>query len=78
MYLTRNDALKLEPELGPEVIGVTYCPKDASVNPKRLVRVLKQMAEKRGVRVELGQSIEDIKYDSTTEIYTLNNQFKAK
>jgi glycine/D-amino acid oxidase-like deaminating enzyme len=45
VYLDRSEALKLEPELGPQVIGVKYYPKDASVNPKRLIRVLSILAK---------------------------------
>ena len=62
MYLDREASLKVEPALGPNVLGSLYFPKDGHVNPKRLVRAYKSAAENSGVEIRRGEVIERIEY----------------
>lgn len=47
-WLSREEALRREPALNPQVIGATYCPADGSVNPFLLVRRLATAARRLG------------------------------
>ena len=50
-YLTRDEALKIEPNLGPEVLACQLYPKDASVNPKQMCEELARMGQEAGVKI---------------------------
>ncbi|MBL8671380.1 MAG: FAD-binding oxidoreductase [Alphaproteobacteria bacterium] len=47
-FLDRKDALDLLPGLGPEVVGVSYCPLDGHANPLKLLRALHAALARRG------------------------------
>ena len=40
VYLDREAALKIEPELGPLVLGALLEPSDSHINPKKFMREL--------------------------------------
>lgn len=51
------------PEIGPAVIGATYCPMDGHVSPLRLLRALFQAFEGMGGQVVAGCSVSNIAYE---------------
>ena len=44
-----DEVRKLEPNVGPEVVGASYCPHDGVVNPLLTLRALHQQCKKTGV-----------------------------
>ena len=59
-YLGHN-ALKEEvPEVGPSVVGATYCPKDGHVNPLYLLRALHTAFKRKGGRLVNGAKVDRI------------------
>jgi len=64
VYLARNEALKREPSLGPEVLGGLFFLKDTHLNPKRVVRAYKSAAEVLGVEFWRGSTVQAIDFES--------------
>jgi len=59
--LIQHDALKkMIPEIGPDVIGATYCPEDGHVNPLYLLRALFTRFTANGGRVVNGSRVKQI------------------
>ncbi|HTR84103.1 MAG TPA: FAD-dependent oxidoreductase [Reyranella sp.] len=58
--LDRDELLKLEPEIGPDVVGASYCPLDGHVNSLRLFRTLHAAINARGVRYLPSHRVENI------------------
>jgi glycine/D-amino acid oxidase-like deaminating enzyme len=59
-YLGHNAAKAMVPEIGPEVVGATYCPLDGHVNPLYLLRSLHKAARAFGARVVSGPAVDRI------------------
>ncbi len=59
--LVQHDALeKMIPQIGPDVVGATYCPEDGHVNPLYLLRALYTDFAARGGRVSNGSRVTQI------------------
>jgi glycine/D-amino acid oxidase-like deaminating enzyme len=58
--LDRSELLKLEPEIGQEVVGASYCPLDGHVNSLRLFRTLHTAINARGVAYLPSHRVENI------------------
>jgi glycine/D-amino acid oxidase-like deaminating enzyme len=56
-FLGHNKLRRMLPEIGPDVVGATYCPEDGHVNPLYLLRALYGAFEKRGGRVVNGHRV---------------------
>ena len=51
---------KMIPEIGPEVLGASYCPLDGDCNPLRLIRALHVAMQRRGVTYLPERRVESI------------------
>src|SRR3954447_13394874 len=51
------------PEIGPEVVGASYCPLDGHVNSLRLFRALHTTMQRRGVTYLPNRPVERIEHD---------------
>lgn len=58
--LDRTQLAKVLPDIGPEVVGATYCPIDGHVNSLRLFRALHESVARRGGHYLPNHVIEDI------------------
>ncbi len=59
-FLGHNATKNLVPDIGPEVVGATYCPLDGHVNPLLLLRSLHKAVRALGVRVVAGPAVDRI------------------
>ncbi len=59
-FLGHNALKERVPEIGPEVVGATYCPEDGHVNPLYLLRALHQAFAGAGGRLETGGTVTEI------------------
>ncbi len=58
--LDRSQVAKMLPDIGPEVVGGSYCPLDGHVNSLRLFRTLHTAINARGVHYKPNHVVEDI------------------
>lgn len=63
-YLTREEILKKEPELNPEVKGGLYIPRESIIDPFILVQALAENANENGVDFMLNTEVVDIKVEN--------------
>jgi hydrogen cyanide synthase HcnC len=67
------------PDIGPEVIGGTYCAADGHVNALRFFSALHQAASQRGMRYQSNATVTDIKTVSDGfQVSTTNGEFRAR
>ena len=59
-YLGHNALKEVVPEIGPSVVGATYCPKDGHVNPLYLLRALHTAFKRKGGRLVNGAKVDRI------------------
>ena len=59
-YLGHNAAKAMVPDIGPQVVGATYCPLDGHVNPLYLLRSLHKAMRAFGARVVAGPAVDRI------------------
>ena len=62
-YLSREEILKKEPELNPEVKGGLYIPRESIIDPFILVQALAENANENGVKFLLNTEVTDIKVE---------------
>ena len=62
-YLSREEILKKEPELNPEVKGGLYIPRASIIDPFILVQALAENANENGVKFLLNTEVTDIKVE---------------
>lgn len=62
-YLSREEILKKEPELNPEVKGGLYIPRESIIDPFILVQALAENANENGVKFFLNTEVTDIKVE---------------
>ena len=62
-YLSREEILKKEPELNPEVKGGLYSPRESIIDPFILVQALAENANENGVKFLLNTEVTDIKVE---------------
>lgn len=58
--LDHSQVAKMLPDIGPEVVGASYCPLDGHVNSLRLFRTLHTAINERGVRYMPSHRVENI------------------
>jgi len=63
-YVESAELRKLTPEIGPDVVGATYCPRDGHVNPLYLLRALYTDFQSRGGQVVNGSSVDNIREEN--------------
>ena len=63
-YMSRDELLKMEPELNPEVKGGLYIPRESIIDPFILVQALAENAFANGVEFLLGAKVTDIKTEN--------------
>lgn len=63
VYLSREEILKKEPELNPEVKGGLYIPRESIIDPFILVQALAENANENGVKFLLNTEVTDIKVE---------------
>lgn len=56
-YMGHDTLHKLVPEIGPKVVGATYCPEDGHLNPLYLLRALYAAFQRRGGQIETGRRV---------------------
>lgn len=59
-WLSRAECLKLEPALGPAVIGGLDSPEEGQVHPRRLTQALAQGAARRGATIREGTEVHSL------------------
>jgi glycine/D-amino acid oxidase-like deaminating enzyme len=59
-FLGHNAAKAMMPDIGPEVVGATFCPLDGHVNPLYLLRALHKASRRGGVGVLYGPAVDHI------------------
>src|SRR5262249_17449142 len=70
--LDHAEVAKMLPDIGPEVVGGSYCPLDGHVNSLRLFRALHVAIHKRGVTYLPGHGVEHIVRDG--EVFRLSTR----
>lgn len=68
--LSREQVLKKEPSINPDVAGATYSTIDGNVNPFRLVDMYMRAAKKNGVNYSYYETVMDIKQQNGRFIVT--------
>lgn len=63
-YLSKEEILKKEPELNPEVKGGLYIPRESIIDPFILVQALAENANENGVKFLLNTEVTDIKVEN--------------
>jgi glycine/D-amino acid oxidase-like deaminating enzyme len=63
--LERNDALQLEPCLGPSVVGASYCANEGFANPLLVAPAFTRRAQQHGARLRLHARVIDIEPSKT-------------
>lgn len=63
-FLDRAKLLSMAPEIGPKVVGATYCPEDGHTNPLYLLRSLYQAFASRGGKLVNGGHIDKVVYQN--------------
>lgn len=58
--ISGDDLRRLHPEIGPDVVGASFCPLDGHVNPLRLLSALRQAVVKSGGRLLTDAKVTDI------------------
>ncbi|MEC8660180.1 MAG: FAD-dependent oxidoreductase [Pseudomonadota bacterium] len=61
--LDRRALLELQPDLGPDVVGGSWCPSDGHVNPLYLLRSLHDGFLRRGGHVHSDAEVDDISHE---------------
>lgn len=61
-YLDRDQARKIEPHLGDDVLGVVYFPDEGHVNPKRFTQSIGVMAKGAGADIWMNHEVEGLKF----------------
>lgn len=64
-YKTKEELLKMEPELNPEVKGGLYIPRESIIDPFILVQALAENANENGVKFMLNAKVTDIKTENS-------------
>jgi glycine/D-amino acid oxidase-like deaminating enzyme len=62
--LDRSEIAKMLPDIGPDVVGGSYCPLDGHVNSLRLLRTLHTAINARGVVYKPNHVVEDITHSN--------------
>ncbi|WP_419905451.1 NAD(P)/FAD-dependent oxidoreductase [Kiloniella sp.] len=58
--LDQNELRERVPEIGPKVVGATYCPEDGHVNPLFLLKALSSAVRKKGGDIQTGVKVVDV------------------
>lgn len=61
-FLGHNTLKTMVPEIGPTVVGATYCPEDGHVNPLYLLRALHGAFARRGGRLVNGSTVTQVAF----------------
>ncbi|MEM7539825.1 MAG: FAD-dependent oxidoreductase [Chloroflexota bacterium] len=72
--LTGDEVHELQPCLAPHVVGATYCPDGATVNPYLLSFAYVKAAKQQGARIHTYTSVEGIERDGDTIQTVLTNR----
>ncbi len=67
--LDREDTLRLEPNLNPEIIGSIFCGEDAQLNPYHTTMAFANLAKRRGAEIYT--------YTEVTGINMINNKIQS-
>lgn len=59
--ITREDALRLEPNLNPDIVGAIFCAEDARINPLTTTLAFANLAARRGATLLRGVEVIGIK-----------------
>lgn len=78
--LSREETLRKEPNLNPQLIGATYSPLDGHLNPMRLNSALVESAEKNGVEFQFYTPVTNVEMlaEGGYEITTINGKVFAE
>lgn len=77
-YLGHNALKTMVPEIGPRVIGATYCPEDGHVNPLYLLRALHTAFARRGGQLANGAAVTAIRFDDPGFTLTQTQDWRAE
>ena len=69
-FLGHNAAKAMMPDIGPEVVGATFCPLDGHVNPLYLLRALHKAVRAGGAKVVSGPAVDRI--ESSASDFRIN------
>jgi glycine/D-amino acid oxidase-like deaminating enzyme len=75
--LDREQVRAMLPEIGPEVVGASYCPLDGHVNSLRLLRALHQGLRQRGATYLADHIVEFIDCDGGFRLVTRHGEVHA-
>ena len=77
--LNKEEVLKLEPNINPEVVGALLAPTAGVIDPFNLVVHAVENAVDNGVKLFLSQEVQDIKYlDGVFTVKTQNQEYQSK
>lgn len=77
-YLGHNALKTMVPEIGPRVVGATYCPEDGHVNPLYLLRALHTAFARRGGRLANGAAVTAIRFADPGFTLTQKQDWRAE
>lgn len=72
--ITREDALRLEPNLNPEIAGAIFCAEDARINPLTTTLAFANLAVRRGATLLRGVEVTGIKKEGSKVIGVNTNK----
>lgn len=75
-----KDAIKRQPGISPELVGSTYSPQDAHVNPMKLCEGFARAAKRHGAKIYLDTAVIDIKVakDKVKSVLTNRGEIETK
>ncbi|MBW0594511.1 type 2 glycerol-3-phosphate oxidase [Mycoplasmopsis anatis] len=75
--LTREEVLKKEPNVNPEVLGALLCTSSVAIHPVEATKALLGASKQNGTELRVSSEVTDIKYENNEFTITLNGTDKV-
>lgn len=75
--LTREEVLKKEPNVNPEVLGALLCTSSVAIHPVEATKALLGASKQNGTELRVSSEVTDIKYENNEFTLTINGTDKV-
>lgn len=75
--LTREEVLKKEPNVNPEVLGALLCTSSVAIHPVEATKALLGASKQNGTELKVSSEVTDIKYENNEFTLTINGTDKV-
>lgn len=75
--LTREEVLKKEPNVNPEVLGALLCTSSVAIHPVEATKTLLGASKQNGTELRVSSEVTDIKYENNEFTLTINGTDKV-